>query len=207
MGSSSPLAVQMAEKLRPVGEGGVLNHEGQVEVVSSIENDGSEVFPSLRWGVYVVFKTSNNYSANSFKEYGINTDSSGRYAAMYKPFHLIGLELGISIANVVLRKEPTGAPHGFYADVVTTAKRGLKEGEILDGEGGATVFGKLIPAQKSLKEGYLPIGLASSIRLTRPIMKDEIIRWNDVEINYDSKAVKTRREMEHMFGDLSIKGS
>ena len=152
--------------------------------------------------LFVVFKARNNYSAASFNEYGIITDSSGCYAAMYKPFHLIGLELGISIANVGLRKEPTGAPRGFHADVVATAKRNLKVGEILDGEGGSTVFGKLIPAQTSLKEGYLPIGLASRIKLRRQIMKDEIVRWNDVEINYGSEAVKTRREMENIFGSL-----
>ena len=62
-----------------------------VEVVSSIERDGRPVFRDLRWGVYVVVEAPNDYAASCFKQYGLKTDDSGRYAAMYKPYHLIGL--------------------------------------------------------------------------------------------------------------------
>ena len=34
--------------------GGGLEHDGMVEVVSSLERDGRPVFRDLRWGVYVV---------------------------------------------------------------------------------------------------------------------------------------------------------
>ncbi len=59
---------------------------------------------------------------------------------------MIGLELGISVASAALRNEPTGAPTGFRSDVVATAKRDLKTGEMLDGEGGFCVWGKQTPA-------------------------------------------------------------
>jgi predicted homoserine dehydrogenase-like protein len=104
-----------------------------------------------------------------FHEYGIVTDPSGEYAAMYKPSHLIGLELGISVASVALRREPTGCATGWRGDCAATAKRALKAGEMLDGEGGCTVWGKLLAARDSSARRALPIGLAHKVKLKRDI--------------------------------------
>ena len=160
--------------------GGALERDGMVEVVSSLERDGSPVFRDLRWGVYVVLKAPNEYARTCFKEYGLKTDASGGYAAMYKPYHLIGLELGISVLSAALRGEPTGQPQGWRGDVVAVAKRDLRAGEMLDGEGGYTVWGKLVPAERSLAEGALPIGLAHHVPLKCDIAAGEIVRWADV---------------------------
>ena len=185
--------------LRPRDKGGVLEKSGMVEVVSSLERDGRPVFRDLRWGVYVVLEASNDYAADCFKQYGLKTDASGRYAAMYKPYHLIGLELNISILSAVLRKEPTGQPRGFRGDVGAIAKRDLRAGEILDGEGGYTVWGKLMPAAASLSTGALPIGLAHSVKLKNDIAYGAVVRWSDVEVDADDDAVQTRRAMETQF--------
>jgi predicted homoserine dehydrogenase-like protein len=185
----------LARVLRPREDGGILAHRGQVEVISSMERDGRPVFRDLRWGVYVTFAAGSDYVERCFKEYGLVTDPSGRYTAMYKPYHLIGLELGISVASVGLRGEPTGAPLGFHADVVATAKRDLKAGEMLDGEGGFTVYGKLLPASESLRLGGLPLGLAHKVKLRQAVKAGEAVRWQDVEID-DAPAVRFRREME-----------
>ncbi len=182
--------------LRPREAGGLLERRGQVEVVSSLERDGRPVVRDLRWGVYVTFDAGSEYVERCFKEYGLVTDPSGRYAAMYKPYHLIGLELGISVASVGLRGEPTGAPTAFSADVVATAKRDLRAGEMLDGEGGYTVYGRLMPAAKSLRIGALPLGLAHGRRLKNPVAQGGAVRWQDVEIDEDDAAVRFRREME-----------
>src|SRR5260221_250849 len=135
--------------MRPRDKGGVLEKSGVVEVVSSLERDGRPVFRDLRWGVYVVLEAPNDYAADCFKQYGLKTDASGRYAAMYKPYHLIGLELNISILSAALRREPTGQPFDFHGDVASVAKRDLRAGEMLDGEGGYTVWGRLMPADAS----------------------------------------------------------
>ncbi|MEL6210642.1 MAG: flagellar biosynthesis protein FlgA, partial [Pseudomonadota bacterium] len=74
---------------------------------------------------------------------------------------MIGMELGISVASAALRGEPTGAPDGFRSDVAATAKRDLKAGEMLDGEGGHCVWGRQTSAAESVAEGYLPLGLAA----------------------------------------------
>jgi predicted homoserine dehydrogenase-like protein len=185
--------------MRPIEAGGVLEKPGVVEVVSSLERDGRGVFRDLRWGVYVVLEAPNDYAADCFKQYGLKTDASGRYAAMYKPYHLIGLELNISILSAALRFEPTGQPHDFRGDVAAVAKRDLRAGEMLDGEGGYTVWGKLMPAAKSLSAGALPIGLAHAVRLRNDIAHGGVVRWNDVEVNVSDDAVVTRRAMEARF--------
>jgi len=185
--------------MRPISEGGHLHHKGQVEVISSLETDGRVIPYDIRFGVFVVFEGETEYIRNCFKEYMVRTDASGRYACLYKRWHLIGLEVGISVASVGLRGEPTGCPTGFRADVVATAKRDLKAGENLDGEGGYTVVGKLMPADASLKIGALPLGLAHNVKLLKPIVSGQPIRWVDVKVDESSYAVKVRREMEKLF--------
>ncbi|HKU70920.1 MAG TPA: Gfo/Idh/MocA family oxidoreductase [Burkholderiales bacterium] len=192
-------ADDLARLLKPRAEGGQLSHRGQVEVVSSLDRDGRPVTRDLRWGVYVTFAADSDYVKRCFNEYGLVTDEPGNISAMYKPFHLIGLELGISVASAGLRKEPTGCPTGFRGDAVAVAKRDLKEGETLDGEGGYTVWGRLMPAQDSLARGALPIGLAHGVRLTRAIRKGDVLAWRDV-VAPESEAVRLRREMEALFG-------
>ncbi len=189
---------ELAEMLRP-GNQGALHHRGQVEVVSSLHRDGTQVANDLRWGVYVVFEAPNDYTATCFAEYGVPTDASGRVSALFRPFHLIGLELNVSVLSAALRGEPTGAPTGFRGDVVATAKRALLAGEILDGEGGACVWGKLMPAARSLAIGGLPIGLANRVPLIRDVPAGSPVTWADVRIDQADAAYRFRREMEAAF--------
>jgi predicted homoserine dehydrogenase-like protein len=186
----------LASVLRPKASGGVLERDGMVEVVSSLERDGSAVARDLRWGVYVVLKAANNYAAACFKQYGLPTDATGRYAAMYKPYHLIGLELSISVLNAALRGEPTGSCRAWRGDAVAVAKRSLKAGEMLDGEGGYTVYAKLIPAARSVERGALPIGMAHHVKVTRDVAAGEILTSDDVALDATQEPVRIRREME-----------
>ena len=186
----------LANILKPIKSGGLLEKNGQVEVVSSLERDGRPVFKDLRWGVFAVLEAPNEYAASCFKQYGMNTDDSGKFSAMYKPFHLIGMELNISIFSAALLFQPTGQTQKFTGDVVSTTKKILKKGEILDGEGGATVWGKLVPSKLSLSMEALPIGLAHGIKLKNEIKENEIITWNDVEFSPNDPAISYRRSME-----------
>jgi len=187
---------QIPNLMRPRAEGGVLHHKGQVEVVSSLRPDGTPIDYDIRFGVWVAFEGETDYIRRCFSEYGVKTDDSGRYACLYKRWHLIGLEVGISVASVGLRGEPTGCATGFRADAVATAKRSLKAGEVLDGEGGYTVVGRLMPAGDSLARECLPLGLAHGWKLTRPVAAGEPLRWSDVAVDASNPAVRLRREME-----------
>jgi predicted homoserine dehydrogenase-like protein len=193
----------LARVLCPRVDGGQLDHAGQVEVISSLERDGRPVFRDLRWGVYVTFRPGDaageDYVRQSFRVYGFVTDPTGRYSALYRPSHAIGLELGISVASVGLRGEPTGVASAWHGDVVATAKRDLAAGTKLDGEGGYTVYGKLMPATTSLAMGGLPLGLAHGVKLVRNVAANAPVRWDDVTIDANDDAVKFRREMESLF--------
>jgi len=190
----------LADVCKPTNDGGTLEKSGVTEVVSSVDRNGSEVPHHLALGTYVVIEGETDYARRCFREYAMLPDKSGRFAALYRPIHMIGLELGISVASVALRKEPTGSPTGFRSDVVATAKRALKKGEMLDGEGGFCVWGKQTPAARSLSENLLPLGLAHSVKLLRDVAQGQALTWNDVAHNAGDSAVKIRREMEALFG-------
>ena len=185
----------LAHILRPRSVGGLLARDGMVEVLSSVERDGRPVFRDLRWGVYVTLKAQNDYAAACFKQYGLPTDDSGQYAAMYKPFHLIGMELSISVLSAALRGEATGSTREWRGDAVAVAKRNLKAGEVLDGEGGFTVWGKACPAAISAREALLPIGLAHRVRVRQDVALGQALRMADVELDETATGVRLRREM------------
>jgi predicted homoserine dehydrogenase-like protein len=187
--------------MRPAAEGGVLARRGQVECVSSLERDGRPVFRDIRWGVWVTIEAGSDYVARCFKEYGMVTDEAGRAAALYRKWHMIGLELGVSIASVALRGEPTGCPTGFRADAVATAKRPLAAGTVLDGEGGACVYGRLMPAEASLAKGAVPIGLAHRMTLKHALAEGAAVTWADVTADETTAAFRVRRAMETRFRD------
>jgi predicted homoserine dehydrogenase-like protein len=184
---------------RPISEGGVLEHKGMVEVISSLEADGRPIPYDIRMGVWVTVEAETEYIKNCFEEYNAHTDPSGRYFTLYKRWHLIGLEVGMSVASVALRGEATGVATCWNADVVATAKRDLAPGELLDGEGGYTVWGKLLPAEKSVAMGGLPLGLAHNVKVVRAVKKGQSLSWADVAMDTATPAYKVRKEMEAMF--------
>jgi predicted homoserine dehydrogenase-like protein len=184
---------------RPISEGGVLERKGMVEVISSLEANGRKIPYDIRMGVWVTVEAETDYIKNCFEEYNAHTDPSGRYFTLYKRWHLIGLEVGLSVASVALRGEPTGVATGWNADVVATAKRDLQPGEMLDGEGGYTVWGKLLPAEVSRTLGGLPLGLAHDIKVIRPVRQGQSLSWADVAIDTSTRAYQLRREMEAHF--------
>ena len=186
--------------MRPKAEGGVLHHKGQVEVISSLKRDSTPIAYDIRFGVFVVFEGETEYIQRCFHEYGVKTDASGRYACLYKRWHLIGLEVGISVASVGVRGEATGCATGWRADAVAIAKKELKPGEMLDGEGGYTVVGRLMPAADSLAGNCLPLGLAHGWKVLKPVAAGQPVKWSDVAFDANNTAVRVRREMESAMG-------
>ena len=184
---------------RPISEGGVLERKGMVEVISSLEKDGRVIPYDIRMGVWVTVEAETDYIKNCFEEYNAHTDPTGRYFTLYKRWHLIGLEVGMSVASVALRGEATGVATGWNADVVATAKRDLKPGDMLDGEGGYTVWGKLLPASTSKRMGGLPLGMAHSVKVVRAVAKGQSLCWDDVQMDPNTAAFKIRREMESAY--------
>ena len=183
----------IANKLIPKNRGGVIDHEGQVEVISSIDKNKIQIPNDLRWGVFIVIKAQNNYAKNCFKEYGMITDKSGYYSAIWRPYHYIGLELAQSIYSIALDKKSTGHTKFFNADVISVAKKDLSVGERLDGEGGFAARGKLVSSKNSVENNFLPLGLSDGAITQKIIKKDEFIKINDVTINWNQETLKARK--------------
>src|SRR5437763_2153845 len=183
---------ELARICKPKAAGGALAIAGTTEVVSSLRRDRSPVEHHLQMGTYVVVRAGHDYVRHCAEEYHLLPDENFEHVALYRPTHMIGLELGISIASIALRGEATGSPTGFRSDVVATAKRKLARGEILDGEGGYCVWGKQCPAERSLEAGLLPLGVAQQVKLKREIGEGETLCWSDVEYDRDDLAVKVR---------------
>ena len=181
---------------RPSADGGQLTHKGTVEVVSCMERDGKLIDHHLRWGVFIIIEAPSDYVKNCFTEYGLLTDTSGRYAVMYRPYHLVGLELSVSILRAGLDGEATGGPVGFNADVIATAKKNLAADEVLDGEGGYCVYGTLNPADIAVKQSLLPIGLANRVKLINDVAAGQGVKWSDIDYDEADPVIRFRREME-----------
>lgn len=182
--------------MRPHEHGGMLEQSGTVEVINGLREDGSEFDYNIRMGVFVVVEAETDYQRKCFAEYKVQTDDTGRYMCLYKRWHLIGLELGMSVANVALRGEATGVAQDFIGDVVAVSKRDLAAGEILDGEGGYTVAGQLRPSVTSLSHKMLPLGLTGGLKMRNDVKADTILTYDDVELDENLSAVKLRRSLE-----------
>ena len=182
----------IAKKLIPKDEGGLIDYIGQVEVISSIDLKKKDIANDLRWGVYIVIKAQNEYVKNCFKDYGMVTDNSGNYSAIWRPYHYIGLELAQSIYSISLDLKPTGFTKNYNSDVAAIAKKDLKIGEKLDGEGGFCARGKLISSQKSKEDRILPLGLTDSAIIKKNIKKDELIKLTDVELQLPKEVIEAR---------------
>lgn len=182
--------------MRPKSEGGVLERKGLVDVVSCLTREGEQIPYDIRKGVWVVFEADTDYLKNCFEEYKVVTDPSGKYMTLYKRWHMIGLELAVSVASVALRAEATGAAICFNADCAAIAKRDLNIGEMLDGEGGYTVSGGLRPAVSSVRQGNVPLGLAHNVPLIRAVKEGTAITWDDIKIDRTTDAYKLRTGME-----------
>ena len=183
----------IAKKLIPRLEGGLIDYEGQVEVLSSIDRNKKDIPNDLRWGVYVVIKAQNSYVKNCFSDYGMVTDQSGTYSAIWRPYHYIGLELAQSIYSIALDAKATGYTKYYNADVASVTKKNLKRGEVLDGEGGFCARGRLVTSKISKEKKILSLGLSDGAILNKDIKKDEIICLQDVELNLPEEVIKARQ--------------
>ena len=102
------------------------------------------------------------------------------------------MQLAQSIYSIALDNRATGFTKKYNADVASYAKKDLKIGEKLDGEGGFCARGKLITAQRSKIENILPLGLTDNAIIRRDINKDEVIKIDDVELNLPKEVIEAR---------------
>ena len=192
---------QLSSKMIPKSAGGLLEREGVVDIVSSVNDDDSIVQNHLRWGVFVTYTSDSEYSRQCWPEYGVHTDPSGTYGALWRPYHFIGLEVGQSIATITFDGEPTGAPiYGPLAEVVCATRTPLKAGDLIDGEGGYAAYGTVVSGERARRDRLVPMGLATGLKLNRDVPADHPIGEADVTWDESSFIWQLRREQERLFG-------
>jgi len=182
-------------------EGGILENEGVVDVITRVHPDGRRIRNDIRWGVFVVVTSDSEDVRGLFKTYEAPRGGRGKNALVYRPYHWAGLEASISLIRAALYKEPTGAPlpTAPSAEVLAAAKKTLNPGDILDGGGGYTVYGLAEKADIARRENLLPLGLAEDIRVIKKIPEDGVLTYDDVELNEDSFLLKLRRKQDKIF--------
>ena len=105
----------------------------------------------------------------------------------FRPYHLVHLEVPMTIAELLLDREPLvtiDEPH--VAEVVAIAKKDLTSGEQLDCIGGFSAYGHIDTAKNA--KGFLPVGLVEYAKTTAAVAQDEAIPLSAVALD-DSKTV------------------
>jgi predicted homoserine dehydrogenase-like protein len=117
------------------------------------------------------------------------------------PYHLCHFELPNSVARAVLFHDAAIAPLGPpCVDVVATAKKDLRAGDVLDGMGGFASYGQCENSDIVRSEGLLPMGLAEGCRLNHDIDRDQAIRFGDVTLPGELRSHQLWNEQNALFG-------
>jgi predicted homoserine dehydrogenase-like protein len=148
-------------------------------------------------GVYVIATHDDPKQRHYLNLYKLG---EGPLYSFYTPYHLCHFEVPLSVARVVLAGDAVIQPiAGPRVEVVATAKRDLEAGEVVDGLGGYMTYGQCDTYEASRSEGLLPMGLAEGCRLRRPLKKDAVLTYADVEIPQGRLVDQLRAEQDAAF--------
>jgi predicted homoserine dehydrogenase-like protein len=148
-------------------------------------------------GAFVVGYSDDHVKADYLKYLKMG---DGPLYTFYTPFHLPQLEIPLTIARAAIFLDATVAPVGApVCDSIAVAKRDLQVGETLDGLGGFTCYTLIENYDVARRSNALPIGITAGCRLTRPVVRDRVITYRDVEIPANRLCDKMRQEQEEHF--------
>jgi len=142
------------------------------------------------------------YSDHPIKQQYMSTFKMGNgpLFAFYTPYHLPHLQIVGTVARAALFHDATITPRGEpVCDVLTTAKRDLKPGDVLDGLGGFTCYGQIDNAETVRQENLLPMGVAEGCRVVRDIRQDRPLTYDDVELPEGRVIDRLRAEQAEYF--------
>lgn len=148
-------------------------------------------------GVYVLGTHSHPRQQHYLKLYKMG---EGPLYCFYTPYHLCHFEVPNTVARAVLFGDATLAPlDAPRVEVLATAKRDLRAGEVIDGLGGYLTYGLADNAPIARAQNLLPIGLAEGCRLKRDIARDEVLSFDDVELPPGRLADRLWQEQMNQF--------
>ncbi|APO78630.1 SAF domain-containing protein (plasmid) [Rhizobium etli 8C-3] len=125
---------------------------------------------------------------------------TGPLYSFYTPYHLCHFEVPLSVARVVLLRDPVLQPlEGPKVEVVATAKRDLDAGETIDGLGGYMSYGQCERIDVASAQDLLPMGVAEGCVVKHAVAKDQVLTYADVVLPAGRTIDLLRREQAEMF--------
>jgi predicted homoserine dehydrogenase-like protein len=189
-------------------DGGILEDRGVVDMANAVDERGEyvhedKVFP----GVFVVVTSGHagvRSAVGSLFEpgFGGTPQQWGPNWGLFRPYHLACVEVPMAVARAIIAGRPTGDLEGGpVAELVTVAKDDLEPGDQLDGGGGRTVYGLSERFEVARRESLLPFGFAyEGTRVRRPVVRDQVLTWEDVEADTSSPLYRMRQEQDRLLG-------
>lgn len=148
-------------------------------------------------GVFILATTDDPVQQYYLNRYRLN---DGPFYMFKMPFQMCHYEVSDTIAKAVLYRDPAITPlNKPYVEVVATAKRDIKAGEILDGIGGYLTYGVAENADETQEKNYLPLGVAENCILKHNVSKDQILTYDDVILPEGRLIDKLRQEQNSYF--------
>jgi predicted homoserine dehydrogenase-like protein len=179
-------------------DGGILEHTG---VVENVRVPGNPIVDNPIW-VFVIIKANTLYEK---LQMGWATGGGGPNRILYTPYHYLSVQAPVSIALAAIDNRRTIAPRGNKraADVITMAKKDLKNGEVIDDIGGLCATGRIDIASVARKDNFLPFALSTLAKMKKAVKKGDFLTYNDVEINPEAEFFYGLRKLQDkVFGDL-----
>ena len=120
---------ELADVFIPIEDGGILTRTGVVDVFNCLRAAPEASFGG---GVFVVVRCTDAAVWEVLRGKGHLVSRNGRYACIYLPYHLMGLETPLSLFSAVLHKRPSGATdQAQHAVMAAYTTRAFAAGETL----------------------------------------------------------------------------
>jgi predicted homoserine dehydrogenase-like protein len=179
-------------------EGGLLGRRGVLDVFNCLRRTDD---PSFAGGVFVVVELADEKTGQLFAGKGIPVSRNRRYALVYNPSHLLGVEAPISIvAAARLRHDMVNAGYRPVCDLVARAQADLQAGDAIEIVGTRHAVPGLEPLLVDATPAHganpLPYYMAVGRRLRRPVSRGAFITADSVEPPSNSVLWRLRAEQD-----------
>jgi predicted homoserine dehydrogenase-like protein len=184
---------ELHEVFKPSADGGILDRAGVVDFATG------PVAP----GVFVVVRSDERTVVEEMEYLSMG---SGPYFSFYRPFHLASIEAPLSVPAAVLDGRGDIFPRAWRAEVAAATKRPLEEGDTIDGIGGDCVYGVIEDAAVAKAQRLVPLGLLAGARVKHRVEVDQILSYDDVEIDSSTTIAALRALQDGLLAGQPVTG-
>jgi predicted homoserine dehydrogenase-like protein len=174
---------ELADIFIPREDGGVLERTGVVDVFNCLRRP-EEV--SFGGGVFVIVRCGDQVVWELLRGKGHVVSRNGRYAAIFLPYHLMGLETPVSLLSAAGHRRASGSDtQRVHAVMVARTDRDFKAGETLHMGGHHHVMtdctALLLPAADA--QGLAPFYLAANKPLRTDVPRGTLLHEQMIDLD------------------------